>query len=73
MSQRLWTLLKELKDDVAYQRSDVSSSYQVEVQLLENKPEYVHGMVSVDSGTLLRAFKPLSWSFLVHGDGRVER
>jgi hypothetical protein len=67
------TLLKELKDDVAYQSSDVSSKYQVEVQLLESKPEYIHVMVAVDDGTIFRSFKPLSWSFIVHSDGRVER
>ena len=67
------TLLKELKDVVAYEGSDVSSKYQVEVQLLESTPEYVHVMVAVDDGTLFRSFKPLSWSFIVHSDGREER
>ena len=67
------TLLKELEDDVVYQSGDGSPGYQVEVQLLENKFEYVHAIVSVDDGTLRRAFKPLSRSFIVRRDGRVVR
>ena len=65
-------LLGELKTVVAYERERGASKYQVEVELLERKSEYVHVMVAVDDGGI-RAFKPLSQSFIVHRDGRVDR
>jgi hypothetical protein len=65
-------LKAKLKDVCAYERGEPPNQYQVEVQLLESTPEYVHVWIGVDSGTL-RAFKPLSASFLVFRDGRVDR
>ena len=61
-----------LKDVCAYERGEPPNQYQVEVQLLESTPEYVHVSIGVDSG-MRTAFKPLSASFLVFRDGRVDR
>jgi hypothetical protein len=64
------TLAAELNDIVAYERSE-PSLHQVEVELLEMEPGYVQVMVGIDAGGFT-SFAPLSTSFLVHRDGRVE-
>jgi hypothetical protein len=66
------SLLEELRDVVAYESGDASNRYQVEVQLLERTPKYVHVSLSLNDGGW-RSFVPLSTSFLVYRDGRVER
>lgn len=63
-------LVAELADVVAC-TGEGSVFYQVEVQLLERQPEYVHVAVAVDDGGV-RAFMPLSTSFLVYRHGRIE-
>lgn len=66
-------LKTKLKDDeYVYERVEKPNSYQVEVGLLESKPEYVHVFVAVDDGRW-SAFHPVSTSFLVYRDGRVDR
>jgi len=65
-------LAEELRDVAAYERTDEGGAYQVEVQLLERTADYVHVLVSVDDGGW-RAFVPVSSSFIVHRDGRLER
>jgi hypothetical protein len=65
-------LRDRLKNVCAYERGEAPNRYQVEVQLLESTPEYLHVSIGVDSG-FLTAFKPLSASFLVFRDGRVNR
>ena len=61
-----------LQQVCAYERGEAPNQYQVEVQLLESTPEYLHVGIGVDDGGW-SAFKPLSTSFLVHRDGRIER
>jgi hypothetical protein len=63
-------LKTELRDVVAYSLGEGLEFYQVEVQLLESEPEYVHVGVAVDDGGW-RAYMPRSTSFLVYRDGRV--
>lgn len=57
-------LVTELHEARMYQVEVESSRYQVEVQLLENTPGYVHVCVSVDDGSLPRSILPLTHSFL---------
>ena len=59
-----------LSDVVAYDREGPGGPYQVEVQLLENRPDYVHVLVDVCAphGLLCR---PLSESFIRYADGRL--
>lgn len=66
-------LVRELPDVVAYQRGAGPEFHQFEVQMIECKPEYVHILVSIDDGSLLKSFSPLSHSFIVHRDGRIDR
>jgi hypothetical protein len=66
------TLRKELEKIVTYERGEGASWYEVEVQLLENKSEYLHIGIAVDDGGR-RVYKPLCHSFLIYKDGRVDR
>ena len=66
------TLIEELPDVVAYERGDGADAHQFEVQMLEHEPDYVHVCISIDDGSFRWSFAPLTRSFIVHRDGRVE-
>ena len=58
-------LLHDLADgNVAYEVVHDSKIYQVEADLLENTPEYVHVSVAVDDGSLPASIFPASKSFI---------
>ncbi|MCP5113951.1 MAG: hypothetical protein GY953_24215 [bacterium] len=65
-------LRDELQDVVAYEKGHGENCHQFEVQLLEDEDDYVHVGIGVDDGGW-RAFAPLSTSFLVYRDGRVDK
>lgn len=58
-------LVAELPEVAAYEAKLDGEDYQVEVQLIEHTPGYLHVMVAVDDGGW-RAWKPLTGSFLVY-------
>ena len=64
-------IAEELADVAAYGRDD-PEQHQFEVQLLEHTEEYVHVIISVDDGSFWRSFSPVTRTFLVYRDGRVE-
>ncbi|MBZ5595016.1 MAG: hypothetical protein LAP39_22465 [Acidobacteriia bacterium] len=57
-------LISELPDVKVYEVEFESKHYQVEVELLENAPEYLNVAVSVDDGTLPASIVPLSYNFI---------
>ena len=65
-------LLQALADETHYERTYDGRKCQIEVQLLEHTAEYLQVAVSVDDGALLRSLKPLTTTFIVHRDGRIE-
>jgi hypothetical protein len=65
-------LVDDLPDVLAYERGGGASYHQFEVQMIEHEPDYVHILVSVDDGGFLRSFSPITRSFIVHRDGRIE-
>jgi hypothetical protein len=65
-------LVDDLPDVLAYDRGGGASYHQFEVQMIEHEPDYVHILVSVDDGGFLRSFSPITRSFIVHRDGRIE-
>ncbi len=65
-------LIDELDDVIAYTRGDGADFHQFEIEMIEHEPEYVHVMVSIDDGSLVRSFSPLTRGFIVLVDGRVE-
>jgi len=56
-------LIAELRETRNYEVLFDSNKYQVEVELLENKPEYVHVMLAVDDGSLLVSVLPATRTF----------
>jgi hypothetical protein len=58
-------LLEELHETQAYEVSEGSMSYQVEVEILENTDRYVHLSVAVDDGRLPWSIFPLSKDILL--------
>ena len=57
-------LVSELPEGKAYEVQFESKSYQVEVEILENTPEYVNVSISVDDGTLPASIFPLGHIFI---------
>jgi hypothetical protein len=56
---------------VCYDRDEAGNSYQVEVQLLENRPDYVHVMFAVCSPQGWAA-PTIQTSFIRYADGRLD-
>ena len=65
-------LVDDLPDVLAYERGGGASYHQFEVQMIEHQPDYVHVVVSIDDGSFFRSISPMTRSFIVHRDGRVE-
>lgn len=57
-------LLEQLVDLQAYSVDYQGKTFQVEVELIENTPEYLHVIVAVDDGELPESIKPLAESFI---------
>jgi hypothetical protein len=65
-------LVDDLPDVLAYERGGGASYHQFEVRMIEHEPDYVHVVVSIDDGSFLRSISPMTRSFIVRRDGRVE-
>jgi hypothetical protein len=64
-SEKPWEqLVSELAELQVYEVQVDSKTYQVEVEILENRPTYVQVAVAVDDGTLPASIRPLSKSFV---------
>jgi hypothetical protein len=72
-SARPYPALREANFPVVTQRGSPGAAdfYQAEVNAVEITPEYVHVAVAVDDGGL-SAFAPVSTSFVVYADGRID-
>jgi 7,8-dihydro-6-hydroxymethylpterin-pyrophosphokinase len=57
-------LISELQDMKVYEIVFESKKYTVEVEVLENTPEYVNVAVTVDDGTLPASIFPLSYNIV---------
>ena len=66
-------LLDEFGEPRCWEVDAAETTFQVEAQILEAEDGYVHVAVSVDDGSPRRSLVPLSTSFLVHADDRVEK
>jgi hypothetical protein len=59
-------VLHDLADgNVAYEVTHSSKTYQVEADLLEDTPDYLHVSVAVDDGTLPQSIYPASKSLIL--------
>lgn len=67
------TLRQELKEG-NYTKADKGDEYHLEVDMLENRDDYVNVCVSVCSEKVRwSCIHPLSANFLVYRDGRVDK
>jgi len=57
-------VLSQLRSRDVYEVVDESKRYQVEVELLEDTPEYLHVMIAVDDGSLPASIQPETKTFL---------
>jgi hypothetical protein len=57
-------LLSMLPEVQVYEVEFDSRPHQVEVELLENRPDYVHVLISVDDGALPVSIRPATGSFI---------
>lgn len=73
-SAKSYNALREELKAAAHVECREDAPVHLEVELLERKRDYVHVMVSVCSQSAKwSCYHPLSTSFIVHRDGRVER
>jgi len=61
-------VIAKLPDSECYEVEFESKRYQVEVQLLEDTPKYIHVGLSVDDGSLPASFRPVASSFICNKD-----
>jgi hypothetical protein len=57
-------LIAELHEVQAYEVVVDSKRYQVEVEIIENKQEYIHVALGVDDGSLPMSISPSSRTFI---------
>jgi hypothetical protein len=58
-------LVEELSEgEKEYQIEFNAKQFQVEVQLVENTPDYIHVVVSIDDGSLLSSLLPATRGFV---------
>ena len=62
----------ELAKPQTYHRGEGDTWHEFEVTLLEATDEYIHVRTSVNDGSLVWALKPMTSSFLIYRDGRIE-
>jgi len=62
----------ELAEPIGYERWSSSGYLQFEALLLEDAADYIHVCISVDDGSEEWSRAPVSSSFLVHSDGRID-
>jgi len=64
-------LRSQLSELVVYEVEFDSKQHQIEVELLESTPDYLHVLISVDDGTLA-SLRPMTGSFIRQASHRDE-
>ncbi len=73
-SAKSYEVLRQELREGNHTQAEAGAEYHLEVDLLENREDYVHVTVSVCSERVgWSCIQPLSTSFLVFRDGRVEK
>ncbi len=65
-------IVAELAMPQTYQRGAGDSWHELNVTLLESTDDYIHVKISINDGSIVWALKPLTSSFLIYRDGRIE-
>jgi hypothetical protein len=65
-------IVAELAQPQTYRRGTGDTWHEFEVTLLEASDDYIHVKTSIHDGSLVWALKPITSSFLIYRDGRIE-
>ena len=65
-------IVAELAKPQTYRRGTGDTWHEIEVMLVEATADYNHVKTSIHDGSLVWALKPISSSFLIYRDGRIE-
>jgi len=65
-------IVAELAEPQTYRRGSGGTWHEIVVTLLEATDEYIHVKTSIHDGSLVWALEPITSSFLVYRDGRIE-
>ena len=65
-------IVADLEKPRTYARGEGDTWHEFEIVLLEASSDYIHVKTSVHDGSLIWSLTPLSSSFLIYRDGRIE-
>jgi hypothetical protein len=65
-------IVAELTKPQTYRRGTGDTWHEIEVTLLEATDDYIHVKTSINDGSLVWALEPITSSFLIYRDGRIE-
>ncbi len=65
-------IVAELAKPQTYRRGTGDTRHEIEVTLLEATDDYIHVQTSISDGSLVWALTPITSSFLIYRDGRIE-
>src|SRR5262245_50204096 len=65
-------IVAELAKPQTYRRGTGGGWHEIEVTLLEATDDFIHVKTSIHDGSLVWALKPITSSFLIYRDGRIE-
>ena len=65
-------IVADLTKPQIYARGEGDNWHEFEIVLLEATDEYIHVKTSVHDGSLALSLKPITSSFLIYRDGRIE-
>lgn len=65
-------IVAELARPQTSRRGTSDTWHEIEVTLLEATDDYIHVKISIHDGSFVWALKPITSSFLIYRDGRIE-
>lgn len=65
-------IVADLAKPQTYRRGTGAAWHELEVVLIEATDDYIHVRTSINDGSLAWSLKPMTSSFLIYRDGRIE-
>jgi hypothetical protein len=65
-------IVAELASPQTYRRGAGEAWHEIEVRLLEATDDYIHVSTSIHDGSVVWSLSPITSSFLIYRDGRIE-
>ena len=72
LSQETLAFPERSPADIVAELARPQTYCRIEVTLLEATDDYIHVKTSIHDGSLVWALKPITSSFLIYRDGRIE-